>query len=53
MKEKILIGLAVGFLEAAFATACATAGSLFADCIELKIQKNRAQKEQKNTQRYN
>ena len=46
MKEKILVGLVVGFLEAAFFTACATAGGLFARCIELKMWENLRKKEQ-------
>lgn len=47
MKEKILASLIVGFLEAAVLTASATAGSLFADCIKMKIQENLARKNQK------
>ena len=47
MKEKILAGILVGCLEAMFFTACATAGSLFADCIKLKIQNSIEKKSQK------
>lgn len=51
MKEKILGAVVIGFLEVAVLTASATAGSLFADCIKMKIQENLIRKEQKKTKR--
>ena len=49
MKEKILAKIVVAFLETAVSTMSATAGCLFADCIELKIRDRVNRKHQKKT----
>ena len=47
MAEKVLNVVAKVVLPTFFTIACATAGSLFAHCIELKIQENVIKKMQK------